>query len=300
MNKSKFIYILLIGIISLFSFQMNVYADLASEAKTKSCEQLISEGILDTKSESILFDGSGYDANCVYAQTKSKGFGILKPKEYSCVIFQVAFGTESDPGIYQAKHISKAGDPIGLYYTKYKDKKWYEFYKPSEMNFPIEKAYFAGLNKVCPMSVQYEDICPNRENVCEALDYFILSSSNPTMNRIHETDIPLEIPPLIVEGDPSVQDCSTILGDTGIKIFKIIKTILAVVVPIILLVMGSLDFAKAVFASDENNIKKAQGTFIKRVIICFVIFLIPSVLKFILEIAKVVWPVIDTTLCGIL
>ena len=71
-------------------------------------------------------------------------------------------------------------------------------------------------------------------------------------------------------------------------------------IPIILLVLGSLDFAQAVFASNEDGIKKAQGKFIKRLIIAVVIFLIPSVLQLLLGIANTVWPEIDKTLCGIL
>ena len=70
-------------------------------------------------------------------------------------------------------------------------------------------------------------------------------------------------------------------------------------VPIILIVLGSLDFATAIFSSDENNMKKAQGKFIKRIIIAVCIFLIPVILHQLLLIAGRIWPSIDSSLCGI-
>ena len=288
MNKNKFVYILLIGMISFFGFQLDVYADLASEVKGKTCETLIKEGILDPKNESLLFDASGYKANCIYRESIDYWF-----EEPTCIILQVAFGTESDEGAYTFKHIGRKSD--GVLYSPDSD---------SPFDVPVEKSYFAGLNGVCPISVRFlgKD-CPNGDTTfCDDKDFFVLGSPIQTMNRVYASDVDLNIPPLIVnKGDGNeIDDCSQILGDNGLKLIKGLKTLLTIIVPIILLVMGSLDFAKAVFASDENNIKKAQGTFIKRVIICFVIFLSPSVLHFILRIAKVVWPVIDDTLCGIL
>ena len=67
-----------------------------------------------------------------------------------------------------------------------------------------------------------------------------------------------------------------------------------------MIVLGSLDFAQAVFASSEDQIKKAQSKFVKRLIIGAVIFMIPSVLKVILTLAHSIWPVVDASLCGII
>ena len=67
-----------------------------------------------------------------------------------------------------------------------------------------------------------------------------------------------------------------------------------------LLALGSLDFAQAVFASNEDGVKKAQSKFIKRLVIAVVIFLIPSFLGVILRIANSIWGNIDPTFCGIL
>ncbi len=99
-----------------------------------------------------------------------------------------------------------------------------------------------------------------------------------------------------------IKSCEELFAGSE-KILDILKTIVTVVkvlVPIILIVLGVLDFAQAVFAQSEDNIKKSQQKFIKRLIIALGIFLIPSVLKVILSIAHSIWPVVDATLCGII
>ena len=100
-------------------------------------------------------------------------------------------------------------------------------------------------------------------------------------------------------------DCKTLLGGDGTNtsLVDLLKTglnVIKIIVPIILIVLGSLDFAQAVFASNEDAIKKAQSKFVKRLIIAAVIFLIPSVLKVILQLANSIWGNIDPDFCGIL
>ena len=109
----------------------------------------------------------------------------------------------------------------------------------------------------------------------------------------------------IIGDKTSILDCDTLLsGDGGsdgiIKILKIIVNITKFLVPIILVVMGSIDFIQAIFAQSEDGMKKAQAKFIKRVIIAIIIFLIPSILKAILTIANGIWPAISSDFCGIL
>ena len=109
----------------------------------------------------------------------------------------------------------------------------------------------------------------------------------------------------LIGKETSILDCDTLLSGDGesdgiIKILKIIVNIVKFIVPVILIVMGSLDFIQAIFAQDDGAMKKAQGKFIKRVIIAIIIFLIPSALKLILTIANSIWPAISSDFCGIL
>ena len=100
----------------------------------------------------------------------------------------------------------------------------------------------------------------------------------------------------------TISSCEDLFKDAD-DLLDLIKsgiTIVKIAIPLILIVMGTMDFAQAIFASNEDGIKKAQSKFTKRVIIAVVIFLIPSILKALLSIAHSIWPVVDATLCGII
>ena len=73
-----------------------------------------------------------------------------------------------------------------------------------------------------------------------------------------------------------LQGILNVVGDI-IQLFKI-------AVPILLIVLGMFDFFKAVSAGKEDDIKKAQGMFIKRVIYGVVIFLIITIVMLLMGI----------------
>ena len=101
----------------------------------------------------------------------------------------------------------------------------------------------------------------------------------------------------------NISDCKDLLGGENstelIDLLKSIVTIVKVMIPLILITLGSLDFAKAIF-SNEDSMKKCQKKFIQRIIIAIVIFLIPSLLKVLLTLANSVWGNISSDFCGIL
>ena len=49
------------------------------------------------------------------------------------------------------------------------------------------------------------------------------------------------------------------------------------------MIFGILDFIKALSSDKDDAMKKAQSNFIKRLIICAIIFIIPFIVEFILE-----------------
>lgn len=57
--------------------------------------------------------------------------------------------------------------------------------------------------------------------------------------------------------------------------------IIRVAAPVLLLVFGAIDFAKATMAEDEKQIKKATSDFVKRLVICICIFFLPTVVDLI-------------------
>ncbi len=85
----------------------------------------------------------------------------------------------------------------------------------------------------------------------------------------------------------SVSDiCS---GDmvTIMKVVRNVLTIIQIAVPIILIIIGSIDLMKAVMAGKEDEIKKAQGTFIKRAIAAVIVFFIPLIVNIVLGLLPV-------------
>lgn len=69
------------------------------------------------------------------------------------------------------------------------------------------------------------------------------------------------------------------------NIIKEIYGIVMIIAPILVILLGSLDYAKATFASDEDAVKKAQANFMKRILAAILLFLLPSIIKVMFAIA---------------
>ena len=61
-------------------------------------------------------------------------------------------------------------------------------------------------------------------------------------------------------------------------------TAIYVAIPIILVIMGSIDFFKGITAGKEDEIKKGQHLFLKRLIISALIFFVSVIVKFIISV----------------
>jgi len=53
--------------------------------------------------------------------------------------------------------------------------------------------------------------------------------------------------------------------------------------PMLLVVLGAIDFLGAVASNDEKDMKKAINTFMKRLIICIIIILLPTIINMIIS-----------------
>lgn len=70
--------------------------------------------------------------------------------------------------------------------------------------------------------------------------------------------------------------------DQLVVIVKFVLKIIQWVVPVILIVLGTIDLVKAVIAGKDDDIKKHQQTLIKRVIAAIIIFLVPLIVTIIM------------------
>lgn len=87
----------------------------------------------------------------------------------------------------------------------------------------------------------------------------------------------------------TLEYCTGILGNgvpEGIgNVIHMIVVAIQVVVPILLIIWGMIDFAKAIIGQDEDKIKAGQRTFIKRLIAAIVVFLVVTIVQLAINLA---------------
>lgn len=74
-------------------------------------------------------------------------------------------------------------------------------------------------------------------------------------------------------------------GDGWDKIIPIIGKVfnlIQIFIPIILIIIGSVDLGKAVISSDEKAIKESQGMLIKRVIAAVLVFFVSAIVSIVM------------------
>ena len=96
--------------------------------------------------------------------------------------------------------------------------------------------------------------------------------------------------------------CTELFGDKNDpdSLANLIHSILQyirIIVPILIILLGMIDLAKAVIASKEDEMKKAQSTFIKRVIIGVAVFFVPVLVDVVMWFADIVWEGMGYTVC---
>ena len=62
-----------------------------------------------------------------------------------------------------------------------------------------------------------------------------------------------------------------------------------IIVPILIILLGTIDFAKAVLSGKEDNMKKAQKTFAMRILIGVAVFFVPLLVNLVMDLAEIVW-----------
>lgn len=78
---------------------------------------------------------------------------------------------------------------------------------------------------------------------------------------------------------------SEICGSLGpvLRIVNIIINIIWIGIPIILIILGSIDLGKAVISSKEEEVKKAKKAFINRLIYAIAVFAVVWLVTFIFD-----------------
>lgn len=81
--------------------------------------------------------------------------------------------------------------------------------------------------------------------------------------------------------------CNTV--PPGIKnVVALIISAIQIVVPILLIIWGMIDFTKAVIGQNEDKIKEAQKVFIRRLIAAAIVFLTITIVKLLISLVGTV------------
>lgn len=99
--------------------------------------------------------------------------------------------------------------------------------------------------------------------------------------------------------------CGNVIG-AGIpgNIVNIIHYVylgIQIIVPILLIIFGMIELAKAITAQKEDEIKKAQGGLLKKAVVAVIVFLVFSLVKFVFGFAggtQDAWGCVDNLING--
>ena len=83
------------------------------------------------------------------------------------------------------------------------------------------------------------------------------------------------------------KNCTEVLGDDLTRDLKYIFTAIEITVPILVIVLCTIDMIKAVVAQDDGEMKKAQSRAIKRIAIGLVVFFVPVLVDLLLDLVGI-------------
>lgn len=90
---------------------------------------------------------------------------------------------------------------------------------------------------------------------------------------------------VLADTDVDCQQGSTLVN--VIAIVRLVMNIICIAVPIIMILMGTIDLFKAVTAGKDDDIKKKQKALITRIIAGVLVFLVPTIVSVIMNLIGV-------------
>lgn len=97
----------------------------------------------------------------------------------------------------------------------------------------------------------------------------------------------------------SYDNCEGLLGKNLIALINDVLLYVKILIPVALIAFGLIDFVKAVFSSKEDDMKKAQVRFIKRLIMAVIVFIVPSIINLLMTAVDGIWAHINNSACNI-
>lgn len=97
------------------------------------------------------------------------------------------------------------------------------------------------------------------------------------------------------------QSCNGILTPGAYQILQDALNVIRIAVPMLLIVLGSVDLGTAVVSEDKDSLKKATSRLIKRCLAAIVIFFIPLIVNVLINLVESSGGIniVDDPMCGI-
>lgn len=116
---------------------------------------------------------------------------------------------------------------------------------------------------------------------------FTVLAMPKTMNILTEDRIITEVAQNSVTGDSYLNCAENIyLPYQIVYILRVIIQIIKVAIPVALIVVGMIDFAKVVIGKPDDQMKKSGKSFMSRIVAAVLIFLVVSIVEFVLPIVN--------------
>ena len=157
--------------------------------------------------------------------------------------------------------------------------------------------YMTKNKNTCPPRIYYNQGVPGASN---GFSFFLNKDEAGTNDQITLVGDETKYYEETTNNEPQkeeINSCKDLFSDTfRAKILQFLN-IIKIAVPIMLIALGTVDFAKAVFSGNADEMKKSQKTFIKRLIASVLVFLVPVFVNLILTLANKVWSYISPEAC---
>jgi len=158
---------------------------------------------------------------------------------------------------------------------------------------------------VCPPRLYYKNInCISTlgKTVCTYNYYLSKETGTTELPNLKclingESCDNIVVPSLPDPGDYNT--CKDLFSDEFIEKLNSYLKWLRILAPILVIFFGTMDFVRAIFSANDEDIKKAQKRFVIRLVAAVVIFFIPTIINLLLKIANSVWGNIDSNSCNI-
>lgn len=97
----------------------------------------------------------------------------------------------------------------------------------------------------------------------------------------------------------AIVNCSDLIGGQTLMLLQKGMNYIKIIVPILVIALGTFDIVKAVLSSTEDEMKKAQKMFVRRIIIAVLIFLAPYLVNLLIDITNSVVGISNSGTCNI-